>query len=106
MVRKGPRGASGLPYVCMSGLYRYIQTDIIACAHLGNGTGHRNATMAAPLLLTSGPARYEAERHNNICVCVCTKGGMEGPVWNEPENVILCYMWQDKPGMCRGCMQW
>ena len=28
--------------------------------HLGNGTGHRTVTMVAPLLLTSGPVRYEA----------------------------------------------
>ena len=27
---------------------------IVACAHLGNGTGHRTATLVAPLLLTSG----------------------------------------------------
>ena len=29
-------------------------------AHLGTGTGRRTATMVAPLLLTSGPVRYEA----------------------------------------------
>ena len=28
--------------------------------HLENGTGRRTATMIAPLLLTSGPIRYEA----------------------------------------------
>ena len=28
--------------------------------HLGNGTGRRTVTMASPLLLTSGLARYEA----------------------------------------------
>ena len=32
-------------------------------AHLGNGTGRRTATMAAPLLLTSGLVRYEALPH-------------------------------------------
>ena len=31
----------------------------VVCAHLGNGTGHRTVTMAAPLLLNSGPVRYE-----------------------------------------------
>ena len=35
--------------VCMLGLYRYI----VACAHLGNGTGSRTATLADPLILTS-----------------------------------------------------
>ena len=43
----------------MECLNRYI----VACAHLGNGTGRSMATLAAPLLLvllTSGPVRYEA----------------------------------------------
>ena len=38
---------------------------IVACAHLGNGTGHRTATLAAVLLLTSGPVRYEAVLHSS-----------------------------------------
>ena len=33
---------------------------IVACTHLGNGTGRRTETMAAPLQLTSGPVGYEA----------------------------------------------
>ena len=33
-------------------------------AYLGNGTSHRTATMTAPLLLTSGPERYEAVLHS------------------------------------------
>ena len=33
-------------------------------AHLGKGTVHRTATMVAPLLLTSGPAKYEAVLHS------------------------------------------
>ena len=33
---------------------------IVACTHLGNGTDRRTVTMVAPLLLTSGPMRYEA----------------------------------------------
>ena len=45
--------------VCMGSLYHCI----IACGHLGNGTGHRTVTMAASLLLTNGPARYEAVFH-------------------------------------------
>ena len=32
--------------------------------HLGNDTGHRTATMMAPLLHTSGPVRYEAVLHS------------------------------------------
>ena len=32
-------------------------------AHLGNGTGRRTVTMVAPLVLTSGPVRYEAVLH-------------------------------------------
>ena len=37
---------------------------IVACAHLENGTGRRIATMVAPLLLTSGPVKYEALLHS------------------------------------------
>ena len=44
----------------MEGLYRCI----VACARLGNGTGHRTATMVATLLLNSGPVRYEAVLHS------------------------------------------
>ena len=44
----------------MGGLYRYI----VACAHLGNGTGRRTVTMAAPLLVTSELVRYEAVLHS------------------------------------------
>ena len=42
--------------VCMVSLYGCIG----ACTHLGNGTGHITVTMAAPLLHTSDPVRYEA----------------------------------------------
>ena len=46
---------------------QYVWVVLVALylldAHLGNGTGHRTVTMAAPLLLTSGPARYEALLH-------------------------------------------
>ena len=31
---------------------------------LGNGTGHKTVTIAAPLSLTSGPVRYENVLHN------------------------------------------
>ena len=36
-----------------------IDHCILTCTCLGTGTGHRTATMAASLLLTSGLARYE-----------------------------------------------
>ena len=49
-----------LKCVCMGSLY----CCIVACAHLGNGTGRRTATLVTPLLLTSGPVRYEAVRHS------------------------------------------
>ena len=32
--------------------------------HLGNSTGRRSVTIAAPLLLTSGLAKYEAVLYN------------------------------------------
>ena len=44
----------------MASSYHYI----VACAHLGNDTGHRIATLVAPLLLTSGPVSYEAVLHS------------------------------------------
>ena len=47
--------------VCIGSLHRCI----VACAHLGNGTGRRTVTMAAPLVLnsiTSSPVRYEASQ--------------------------------------------
>ena len=37
---------------------------MVACAHVGNSTGYRTATLAAPLLLTSGLVRYEARLHS------------------------------------------
>ena len=37
---------------------------IVGDAHLGNGTGRRTPTLAAPLLLTSGSVRYEAVLHS------------------------------------------
>ena len=60
--------------------------------HLGNGTGRRTATMLAPLLLTSGPARYEALLHGcgtNPIVCCCL----------HPSNIyghtrMSTYLWQ------------
>ena len=51
-------------YFCMGGLYHYI----VACTYLGNGTGHRTVTMAAPLLVTSSSVRYEAVLHNKVFV--------------------------------------
>ena len=52
---------------CMDGFYHYI----VAYTHLGYDTGHRTtAKMAAPLLLTSGLAKYEVELHTNRVLCV------------------------------------
>ena len=36
-------------------MYICIYIYIVACAQVGNGTDLRTATVAAPLLLTSGP---------------------------------------------------
>ena len=58
--------AAGM-YVCVGSLYHCI----VACTHLGNDTGHRTATLEAPLLLTSGPARYEAMLYS----CGTSPGG-------------------------------
>ena len=45
-------------------------------AHLGNGIGRSTATLAAPLLLSSGPFRYEAVLHS----CGASPGGGERQV--------------------------
>ena len=52
---------------CMDCSYHYI----VASAQVRNGIGHRTAIMAVPLLLTSGPVRYEAVLHNVLLLCVC-----------------------------------
>ena len=57
--------------VCMGSLY----CCIVACTHLGNGTGHRTVTMAAPLLLPSGLVRYYAMLHS------CGTSRMMGGGW-------------------------
>ena len=48
------------PYMCMGSSYRCI----VACVHLGNGTGRRTVTLTTPLLLTSRPVRFEAVLHS------------------------------------------
>ena len=66
-----------LTYLCVylpAYIYAYIRTCLCtylkcvwgvrtACAYFGNGTCRRTATMAEPLLLTSGPVKYEAVLH-------------------------------------------
>ena len=47
-------------HVCMEGSYWCI----VACTHLATSTCCRTVTMVAPLLLTSGPVRYEAVLHS------------------------------------------
>ena len=55
---------------CMGDLHHCI----VACAHLGNGTGCRTVTMVAPLLLTSCRAKYEVGLHSNLLsICVCER---------------------------------
>ena len=49
--RTGTQMGSHPPYVCIGSLYRCI----VAWTQLGNRTGHGTATLAAPLLFTSGP---------------------------------------------------
>ena len=56
--------------VVCTGLLYY---SIVACAHLSIGTGHRTLTVAAPLLLTSGPVRYEVVLHK--CGTSSVRGG-------------------------------
>ena len=56
----------------MGGLYYCL----FACTHFGNGTDHRTVTMAAPLLLTSGPVKCEAELPSNLLVFVCVRERM------------------------------
>ena len=64
----------------MGGLY----CCIVACSHIENDTDRRTSTMAAPLLLTSGPVRSEDVLYDNFVVllCVC----MHGIVWIEPDK--------------------
>ena len=57
IIKPGTAQACG---VCMGSSYRCI----VACADIGNGTGHRTAIMAIQLLLTSGLVRHEAVLHN------------------------------------------
>ena len=47
----------GIAIVCVWGV---CVTVYLLDAHLRSGTGHRPVTVMAPLLLTSGPVRYEA----------------------------------------------
>ena len=70
---------------CMGGLY----CCIVACTHLGSGTGHITVTIVAPLLLTSGLMRYEAVLHSNLLVFVCMFISVcvcEGMVLIEPDK--------------------
>ena len=64
---------------------------IVACTHLGNGTSCRTATMVAPLLLSSGLAKYEVGLHrNSFYICVC-EWMYAGAVWIEsdkPESIL------------------
>ena len=48
--------------VCVCRVRTAVQ--LLAHAQLGKGTGRRTVTMAAQLLLTIGPVRYEAVLHS------------------------------------------
>ena len=70
---------------------------IDACAHIGNGTGHRTATIAAPLYLTIGPMRCEAMLHNTILVFVVVQRGVrKGRSGLYQISMTLCCIWRDK----------
>ena len=78
-------------YVCMGSSYHCI----VACAHLGNGTGRRTVRLAVPLLLTSGLVRYEAVRHS----CTVVEGA--GLYWlltvHTHGNFIVLPQWYIRP---------
>ena len=51
-----------------------VCTAVELLLHLANGTGHRTATMVAPLLLTSGPAKFEVGLHNIFFLAFVREG--------------------------------
>ena len=59
------------------------------CAHLGNSTGRRTVTMAAPLLLTSGPVRYEAVLYS------CGTSPVAGGLVLTCDSVHSCRLYSD-----------
>ena len=89
---------------CISGSYHCI----VACALLGKGTDHRTATMAAPQLLTSGPAMYEEELHRNLlkyfCACMQRDVCRERSGLNQI-NVSLCCIWREKSLYVEGVLR-
>ena len=67
---------------------------IVAGAHLGNGRSCRTVTMAAPLLLTSGPAMYEVELHSHFVVFVCARGMYTTGQSGLNQTMSLCCTWE------------
>ena len=58
-------GLSDNPYARCACVWGVCVALELLDAHLGNGTGHRTASLMEPLLLlTSGPMRYEAVLHS------------------------------------------
>ena len=55
---------------CMGGSYRYV----VACSHLGNSTGRRNATMAAPRRTL---VVQQSMKRGFIEICFFFKGRLE-----------------------------
>ena len=62
--------------------------------HIGNGTGHRPVIMAAPLVVTSGPVRYEAVLHS--CGTIVVEGGGYLPVPTHGNFIVLLH-WGIRP---------
>ena len=92
---------------CMGGLYNCI----VACTYLGNSTGRRTATMMAPLLLTSGLAKYEVIFL--VFLGACAKGWSGLNQINKREYVAhggtspvcgwgVCKVSWNRPSVCGG----
>ena len=70
---------------------------------------YRTATILAPLLLTSGPAKYEVGLHSNFVVFfvyVYAKGCMQRMVWIQTDKYESMLAQRDSlvcgGGVCRG----
>ena len=66
---------------------------IVACTHFGNGTGHRTATDVTQLLLllTSGPAMYEAVFHS--CGTSPVGGGDRFVIVHTQCKFMVLHLW-------------
>ena len=80
--------------VCMGTLYH----SIVACAHLGNGSGHRTARLAAPLILTNSLVRYETMLHS--CGTSPVRGYRLVTVCTHSDFIVLPH-WDTRPPASR-----